>query len=279
MSGPKHDRPYGDSSGWWGPAWVRPRPLTLLDLVATGTLQIDIAAFLWAAITRRSSLIVVAGPSGAGKTTLLSAVADLLPVEERRIHVRGVYDPFAFLSDPAVEPSVSSLMVNEISPHLPIYLWGPGVRRLLRATERGFRVLATAHATSCQELIAQLAAYPLRIPMAELAALDLVVVLHAWREGTKILRRIAEVNVLKPSDRAGLVPTPLLTGQPSRLDLDAAGLWLDRRFGHKPDGRRDVDDRVRVIERVLAETRGSALDDQDVSERLNAKLSRCQSHT
>jgi energy-coupling factor transporter ATP-binding protein EcfA2 len=154
------------------------------------------AGLLWALLARRASVVVAAGPSGAGKTTLLTALLDFLPTGTRRVYVRGCFEPFRFLADPAVEPRRTSLLVNEISPHLPSYLWGPGVRRLLATKRDGYVLAATAHAASVEDLVGSLAGYPLRIPPAEMAAFDLVVVLDAREEEGVVRREVVDVAAL-----------------------------------------------------------------------------------
>jgi hypothetical protein len=169
---------YEEPFYWWGPAWTTPAPLSLRDLLRNGTLDPWPAAILWAALARRRSLTVVSGPSRVGKTTILSALLTFLPPSTRRIYLRGSRESFAFLADPDVVPARTALLVNEISPHLPVYLWGPAVRQFLQAgrapTGRGFTLLATAHAESAMELVALLTGSPLRVPTCEISALEYV---------------------------------------------------------------------------------------------------------
>lgn len=171
---PRSDRPFA----WWGTGRVPRRLLGLGDLVADGTVDPWRAALLWTLVARRTRLVVVAERGRAGKTTLLTALAALLPVGIRRIYLRGGYEPFAFLDDPAVVPERSVLLVNEISPHLPSYLWGPPLRRALRASQGGFGLLATAHAAGAEGFIALLAGEPLRVPPAEATAFAAVATLR-----------------------------------------------------------------------------------------------------
>src|SRR5215203_2016950 len=225
MSGHEASRGFNTSRDWWGPRWAGEaaqsgESLNVLNLIDTGSLDPWVAAFLWEVISQRSSIIVIAGPSGAGKTTLLTALTDFLPTNERLIAVRGVFDPLHFLDDFAVEPMATTALINEISPHLPIYLWGPGVGRLLTSRRR-LRILATAHASSAQDLVGQLAGYPLRVPLAGIARLDVVVRLEARREGRTIHRAVTEVTVLDLSDRDGIVLRPMLTADSQTLDRAA----------------------------------------------------------
>jgi energy-coupling factor transporter ATP-binding protein EcfA2 len=172
------DARYHEPFFWWGPGWGSPASLSIGDLLRNGTLDVATAAILWAALDRRSSIVVIGGPSGLGKSTLLSALIDLLPSGTRRLFLRGCFETFAFLSDPAVDPNRSALLINEISPHLPVYLWGPAVERAVDAGPLGFTLLATAHADSVSEFVASLTGSPLRIPAPKLGVFELVVVLE-----------------------------------------------------------------------------------------------------
>lgn len=169
----RYDRPFH----WWGPGWDPPVTHDLADLLRDGTLDAATAAILWAALARRRSLAVIGGQGGLGKSTLLTTLLPLLPAGTRRLYLRGCFEPFAFLDDPTVDPTHSALLINELSPHLPVYLWGPGVGRALHAAQRGFTLLATAHGESVHEFVASLTGSPLRIPVASIAAFNLVAIL------------------------------------------------------------------------------------------------------
>lgn len=207
---------YDEPFTWWGPTWASPVLRSISDLILEGTLTPVAAGLLWTLMARRASILVTAGPSGAGKTTLLTALLDFLPTGTRRIYVRGCYEPFHFLTDAAIEPQRTALLVNEISPHLPSYLWGPGVRRLLNAKDNGFLLAATAHATSVEDLVGSLSGYPLRVPPAEIAAFDLVVLLDAWEERGKVRREVAEVVALTPVGGSGGVQVDRLLRREAR---------------------------------------------------------------
>ena len=168
---PKYEEPFA----WWGPGWQVPAPRGIAELLRDETIDSWTAANLWAALARRRSLVVIAGESGVGKTTLLSALLEFLPLSTRRVYLRGCFESFTFLSDPAIDPSRTALLINEISPHLPVYLWGPAVGRVLEATQRGFTLLATAHADSVREFMGALTGSPLRIPLDQASAFEFVV--------------------------------------------------------------------------------------------------------
>jgi len=196
--GPRYEEPFA----WWGPGWQVREPRDISGLLRDGTIDSWTAANLWAALARRRSLVVVAGESEVGKSTLLGALVDFLPLNTHRVYPRGCFESFAFLADPAIDPSQTALLINEISPHLPVYLWGPAVSRVLEAAQRGFTLLATAHADSVHEFVGALTGSPLRIPLAQAAAFEYVVVME--RDGANSSgRRVRGVWRLEPT-RAGL---------------------------------------------------------------------------
>jgi hypothetical protein len=199
---------YSEPFLWWGPVWEPPPVRSLVELIRDGVLTPTLAALLWGMLSRRASVVVAAGPRGVGKTTLLSALLDCYPATSRRLYLRGCYESFAFLDDPLVDPGHGLLLVNEISSHLPAYLWGPGVRRLFQAAGQGFSFAATAHAASVEELVGQLASYPLRVPMSELAAINLVVLMASAEPATDRWR-VEQVWTLTQQGPAGLTVAAL----------------------------------------------------------------------
>ena len=195
---PRYEEPFA----WWGPGWQVREPRDIAGLLRDGTIDSWTAANLWAALARRRSLVVVAGESEVGKSTLLNALLDFLPPTTRRVYPRGCFESFTFLADPAIDPSQTALLINEISPHLPVYLWGSAVGRVLEAAQRGFTLLATAHADSVHEFVAALTGSPLRIPLAQAAAFEFVVVMER-DEVNASGRRVRGVWRLEPT-RAGV---------------------------------------------------------------------------
>ena len=164
---------YEEPFGWWGYHWTPPEPRSLIWLIERGVIETQAAAFLSLAIEGRASLIVVAEPHEAGKTTLLTALIDFLPADARRIYLRGWYEQFTFLD--SIPPDTGFVLCNEISAHLPAYLWGRGVRRIFDAAHAGYPLATTMHATSGADALRQLTSYPLEVPEEQLTAIDLIV--------------------------------------------------------------------------------------------------------
>lgn len=178
---------------WWGYHWHAPEPRSIAALIAAGTLDAGTAALLWLALERRASLVVAARAPHAGKTTVLTALLDFLPADTTRYYLRGWSETFDFLDH--ADPRRGYILCNEISAHLPVYLWGRKVSQLFAAAARGYKLGTTMHAESVEELVATLADDPLYVPRAASACLDLLLILDvdydpATRQARRRLRSL-----------------------------------------------------------------------------------------
>jgi hypothetical protein len=208
---------YAEPFGWWGYHWTPPEPRSLLWLVERGALDVRLAAFLSLAIEAKASCIVTAEPHEAGKTTLLTALLDFLPGDTQPVYLRGWYERFSFLD--TLPPETAYLLCNEISSHLPTYLWGHGVRRVFEAASTGYPLATTMHATSAADAFNQLASYPLEVPTDHLTAIDLVITIGVGYASNKLLRRVARVELVTAGDEGPSIRT-IASREPLRADLD-----------------------------------------------------------
>ncbi len=231
---------------------------SILELIRAGVLSADVATLLVSVVARRKSLIVVAAGSGVGKSTLLTALLPHVPLDTRQIVLRGTYEAFDFRLDPTVVPRESVLIINEISPYLPLYLWGPALRRGLRFGREGYAFHATAHAESVEQLIAMLSGPPLGVPGRDIASLGTVVLLEApGNDPDRLpgLHRVAGVWTMMSAKDEALPEVFSLTRRegpwaPAHVDLEAVAHWHIRSEGPGAD----LADVV-----VAATTRGNAI--------------------
>jgi hypothetical protein len=208
---------YGEPFGWWGYHWTPPEPRSLLWLIERGVLDLQLAAFLSLAIEARASMIVVSEPHEAGKTTLLTALLDFLPDTVQPVYLRGWYERFSFLD--TLPPESAYVLCNEISAHLPTYLWGRGVRRVFEAAGSGYPLATTMHATGAADAFDQLAAYPLDVPLDQLATIDLVTTIGVGYASNKLLRRVVRIEHVTPGVDRPAIQT-IAVREPLRADLE-----------------------------------------------------------
>ncbi|MEJ7763560.1 MAG: hypothetical protein WKF80_12275 [Thermomicrobiales bacterium] len=230
-------------AAWWGHGSAKEGRPSLAGLVRSGVLSPGIATLLTEIVARHRSLVVIAAGAGVGKTTLLTSLLPALDTGTRRIFLRGTHESFDFRLDPTVVPRETALMVNEISPHLPAYLWGPAVGRSLRLGLEGYAILATAHAGSVESFLATLAGPPLALRGREIAVLETVALLAPDDEpsptGRGLHRVVGVWGMMWTRTGAGLQIMPLSrparTGSAAKLDVAAIVRWGDRGGGPGAD--------------------------------------------
>lgn len=207
---------YAEPFGWWGYHWTPPEPRSLIWLIERGALDTPAAAFLSLAVEGRATMLIVAEPHEAGKTTLLTALLDFLPDDTRRIYLRGWYERFTFLD--IIPPEHGYVLCNEISAHLPTYLWGRGVRRIFDAASAGYPLATTMHATSGADALRQLTSYPLDVPEKQLDTIDLIVTIGMGYVSNRLLRRVTRIESVTAGEGIARLST-LAERNPLRADL------------------------------------------------------------
>ena len=132
------------------------RPLSLTQIIALGSIDAESAALIWLLLEHGASL-TVAGPAdptaGVGKTTTLNALLQFLPEGTALAYMSGMYENFAFTRLADIDPANTYALCNEVSDHLPIYMWGRIARRYLSLPARGYHVATSVHADTIQDVI------------------------------------------------------------------------------------------------------------------------------
>ena len=205
---PLSARDYDVPVGWWGWNWEPPVPMSITEIVRAGNMDPRTAALCGMAIEAHGSLLISAEEPHSGKTTTLTALLDYLPHRIRRIFVRGWAETFDYLEHTTADETI--LLANELSSHLPVYLWGPKAVRVFNTLGRGYALGSTLHADSAEEAVAQLTG-ELGVPAADLARVDLLMVMRIYattRGGT--VRRVVSLHRLGERDGA-VTLTPLVS--------------------------------------------------------------------
>lgn len=177
-------RPWHEPYCFYGTVWNQPRWRSLERLVASGDLDCVGAAVLAFLARAGVALVIVSPRARAGKSTLMRTLLDYVPHEAEVIFLRGVHEPFTFLGETGEQASHCRVLVaNEISPHLPVYVWGEAARRAIELGSRpGYVLWGTAHARDRADLLTQWRESPLRARIPEETTYPVVVALD-FRQG------------------------------------------------------------------------------------------------
>ncbi len=230
--------------GWWGYHWAPPTPMSAVELIGTPTIDARLMATLWAVVSRRRSVMLSSEAPQAGKTTALSALVDFLPDDTTGIFVRGWWEEYDWLDQ--IEPGTGYLLINEMSDHLPIYVWGRAARGALILAGKGWGLGATMHADSLPEALAVLRS-DLGATDTDLAGLTIYLQYSAYETPSGMYRRVEEAWHLRLDGAGALAPvrlgaieggrSPSLTGAqrlPTPPMLPSDGGRSSRQFVHDP---------------------------------------------
>ena len=200
---------YNDPYGWWGGKWQAPTPMSVIQILESGSMDARLLATCWLTIERRGSVLIAADPmQDAGKTTTITAMLDFVPEEHWIVFPRGWYEDWAFTENEAVKNGQAVIAINEWSDHLASYMWGPGIRRCfdLMDTHR-YSVITAMHDDTVEGVLEQLRD-DVGVPARQLGHLTLVIILRLIRMNGRIHRRMATMHYLEsvPDGPPRIVP-------------------------------------------------------------------------
>ena len=191
------------------------RPLSMAQIIAQGSVDVETVALTWLLLEHGVSL-TVAGPTdpqpGVGKTTTLNALLQFLPEGTALAYMSGMYENFAFTRLPDIDPATTYALCNEVSNHLPIYMWGRVARRYLTLPAQGYHIATSIHADMIEDVIAMYH-HDLHLKAEDVRRLGLVVNIGLVGHAYPLRRRWLSTHFLQPhadpKHPDEIVPVPL----------------------------------------------------------------------
>jgi hypothetical protein len=223
--GPIGPAEYAQPYAWWGWHWNPPVPMSIVQIVEAGTLSRRLAALLWILLEARRSIVLASEPPMSGKTTTLSALIPFLPADTRHVFLRGLAETFDYTRQGTAEKTY--LLVNELSSHLPVYLWGRKATQMFRTLRDGYGLATTMHADDAAGVLSQLRE-ELGVATEDLARLDLIGIMRLFRGRTPIVGHDdvpPEMRYGPGAIRRRLVSMHLVVANGDRIDTPVLSSW------------------------------------------------------
>jgi len=169
----------------------REDPITIVDLINSDTLDVDMAAYIWFLLDNKKSLMVI-GSTGGGKTTILNAVTGLINPSYKIFSVEDTAEIniphenwFSLVSRASFglesqgEVSLFDLLKSGMR-HRPDYILVGEIRGeeayvLFQALATGHGGMATMHADDSEAAIRRLMQKPMDIPPAYVQLMNCIV--------------------------------------------------------------------------------------------------------
>ena len=192
-------------------------PYTVIDLVKFGTINLEIAAYLWMLVEAKMSFIVI-GPTGSGKTTILNAITGLVHPDYKIFSVEDVAEIninhenwFTLISRTGFglegegEIGLYALLKSGMR-HRPDYIAVGEIRGeeayvMFQAMATGHAGLCTMHADGLESAIKRLQQKPMDIPPAYVSLMNCALVVKRVRESStgQSSRRVIVVSEIVSS--------------------------------------------------------------------------------
>jgi hypothetical protein len=183
---------------WWH--YDSRRQLSTAQIIALDSVDAKTVAMVWLLLENGASL-TVAGPTdpqpGIGKTTTLNALLQFLPEGTALAYMSGMYEDFAFTQLPDIEPASTYALCNEVSDHLPIYMWGRVARRYLTLPGSGYHIATSVHADTIDDVI-HMYQHDLGVSVEDIRRLGIVVNIGLVGHVYPLRRRWLTTYFLKP---------------------------------------------------------------------------------
>ena len=195
----------------------RSDPITVIDLIKFGTMSIDIAAFMWYLIEKKSTMLV-AGGTASGKTTALNALSSFIKPGQKVVSIEDTQElnlPHENWVPAVSRQNFTDTQIGEINqfdllraalrqrPDIIIVgeTRGKEAYTLFQAMATGHGGFSSIHADSIEATLTRLTSAPMDVPKALIAnSLDLITLQLKIRVGKKSVRRIIQVAEIDGMD-------------------------------------------------------------------------------
>lgn len=169
-------------------------PPTIADLLASGTVDAELAGLLWLLLDGGVPLTVAGAATDdtgrAERSAILDGLLDLVPSSRREIRLAGPTEDFAWLStaeafgwrrsapaaSPPADPQTSIILAGELGGMPPADTVGDAARLVVRALGSGFGLAATAAGGRLEDVLTGLRRQPIGLTDDELTNLGVVLI-------------------------------------------------------------------------------------------------------
>jgi flagellar protein FlaI len=187
------------------------KPLSLLTLIASNTMDFNMAAYLWIMLQEGMSAFV-SGETASGKTTTLNAIMAFIPPTAKIVSIEDTAEvqvPHKNWTREITRGGGKGTNASEVGMfdllkaalrQRPNYIVVGEIRGVegavaFQAIQTGHPVLSTFHAASVEKLIQRLTGDPINIPKTYVDNLNLVIIQSAVkRPDGKTVRRVLSIN-------------------------------------------------------------------------------------
>ena len=219
-------------------------PLTIIDLINSRTVSLDLAGFLWLCIDGlgvKSANAIISGGTSSGKTTTLNALSAFINPNERIITIEDTLElqiPHEHVIRMETRPAnvegkgeltMNDLVKNSLRQRPDRIIVGE-VRAgeaitLFTALNTGHSGFGTLHSNDARETITRLTNEPMSVPEIMIQAIDFIIMQNRiYTPSGMSFRRISEVVEVVGMEEGTVQLNKLFQWNPERDTIDNIGV-------------------------------------------------------
>jgi len=185
---------------------AKEKPLSIIELIKSGTLTPQLAAQLWLyaeGLGVKPANIIISGGPGTGKTTLLNALFSFIPENERIVVIEDTLELNTSSEENCSrlesdeETTLADLVKNSLRmrPDRIIVgeVRGKEAEDLMTAMNIGKYCMGTLHASTARETIMRLENEPMNVPEILVNLVDVFVIMRRYNINGRIQRVVGEL--------------------------------------------------------------------------------------
>ena len=222
----------------------RKDPLTIIDLINSKTVSLDLAAFFWLCFDGlgvKSANAIISGGTSSGKTTTLNALTSFINPKERIITIEDTLElqlPHEHVIRMETRPAnienkgeltMNDLVKNSLRQRPDRIIVGE-VRAdeaitLFTALNTGHSGFGTLHANDARETITRLTNSPMSVPKIMLQAIDFIIMQNRiYTPSGLSFRRISEVAEVVGNEEGVVQLNKIFQWNPERDEIEKVGV-------------------------------------------------------
>ena len=222
----------------------RKDPLTIIDLINSKTISLDLAGFLWLCIDGlgvKSANAIISGGTSSGKTTTLNALSAFINPNERIITIEDTLElqiPHEHVirmeTRPANVENKGELTMNDLVKNSlrqrPDRIIVGEVRAdeaitLFTALNTGHSGFGTLHSNDARETITRLTNEPMSVPEIMIQAIDFIIMQNRiYTPSGMSFRRISEVAEVVGMEEGTVQLNKIFQWNPERDVIENVGI-------------------------------------------------------
>lgn len=219
-------------------------PLTIIDLINSKTISLDLAGFFWLCIDGlgvKSANAIISGGTSSGKTTTLNALSAFINPNERIITIEDTLElqiPHEHVirmeTRPANVENKGELTMNDLvknslrqRPDKIIVgeVRGEEAITLFTALNTGHSGFGTLHSNDARETITRLTNRPMSVPKIMIHAIDFIIMQNRIYTSSGVsFRRISEVAEVVGIEEGTVQLNTIFKWNPERDTIDNIGI-------------------------------------------------------